>query len=306
MRNGGSNQMERIERRSVLPAEISPVAGRAWFQRSILRIKEKACRAAKRRLLSYPRKDAGADDTLAMERLTCRRPIAFRLGRNLRICSVSPDHVPYALRVLADRPTTLSACCIGPPGLKGYPGRPSTDGIDGTPGSPGDVGRPADLDPRPLCIRECPPGPPGRIGPPGEKGERGFRGRPGPAGVPAPPSPSGAPGEPGEKGFRGLTGPPGEPGEPGKLYTAAGPPGKEGEPGPRGPPGEKGQRGRDGENGLEGPRGERGFPGLKGEKGPRGPTGLPGPPGPQGNSWPCQSCPPPRVSPGYYKKSVKN
>ncbi|RCN37371.1 collagen triple helix repeat protein [Ancylostoma caninum] len=134
---------------------------------------------------------------------------------------------------------------------------------------PGRVGRPAELDSRVVCERECPVGEPGRPGPPGEKGERGQRGRSGLPGNPAPPSPSGEPGEMGEKGFRGVPGAPGEPG-------------------------------------LNGLPGERGYPGLKGERGPRGSIGPPGPPGPKGLKWPCESCPPPRVSPGYYKTSVKS
>ncbi|KAK6056808.1 hypothetical protein COOONC_05683 [Cooperia oncophora] len=124
----------------------------------------------------------------------------------------------------------LSSCCIGPPGLKGYPGRPSTDGIDGTPEELVHLAKKANavseegLVP---CLVSAPP--PSRV-------------REGSAQC------VGAPGEPGEKGFRGLTGPPGEPGEPGKLYTAAGPPGSKGlQTGPRwATAAKKGwQRGRD-------------------------------------------------------------
>ncbi|CAB3408975.1 unnamed protein product [Caenorhabditis bovis] len=199
----------------------------------------------------------------------------------------------------------LSACCVGRPGLKGFPGKNARDGYDGEPGRDGAPGKSAEHDSRLVCVRECPAGRPGRDGPPGPKGEKGHRGRPGREGDAAPPSIRGEPGERGEKGFPGVNGGRGEPGEPGRVYQSDGPFGKEGDVGPRGPPGDKGQPGRDGEEGLPGARGERGYPGLKGEQGRRGAVGNFGPPGDKGEAWPCESCPPPRVSPGYYVSSKK-
>uniref|UniRef100_A0A1I7WP28 DNA-directed RNA polymerase III subunit RPC6 n=1 Tax=Heterorhabditis bacteriophora TaxID=37862 RepID=A0A1I7WP28_HETBA len=133
----------------------------------------------------------------------------------------------------------MTSCCIGPPGLKGYPGRPSPDGINGEPGEINGSRNylqvllfskkilQASLVVLVVLQRE--------IHADFVKGNVPLAYR-------------GPPGERGEKGFRGKLGPPGDDGEPGKVYMANGPPGKEGEPGPRGLPGEKGRPGRDGDN----------------------------------------------------------
>ncbi|CAP33315.2 Protein CBR-COL-53 [Caenorhabditis briggsae] len=213
--------------------------------------------------------------------------------------NIVKEHIHDSIRQKRE----LASCCVGPPGMKGFPGKNSRDGYDGEPGRDGQPGRPADGDSRMICIRECPAGRPGREGGDGPKGQKGQRGRTGQQGDTAPPSIRGEPGERGDKGFPGAPGTAGEPGEPGRVYVSDGPPGKDGETGPRGPPGDKGRTGRNGEDGLPGERGERGYQGLKGEVGKRGPMGTFGPIGPKGEPWPCESCPPPRVSPGYYLNS---
>ncbi|PAV83137.1 hypothetical protein WR25_23952 [Diploscapter pachys] len=211
------------------------------------------------------------------------------IGGMWRRVDLARQHAHEQIR----RKRQLATCCVGPPGGVGRPVLVELVGllkaIRGV-GANGNVRLGSQEDLALQATKEN-----------AEKGEMLASKE----GVPAPPSPSGEMGERGDVGFDGSEGTPG-----GKHlifeildcqkwdFRSC-------------PPGAKGAAGRRGEDGIVGERGQRGFPGNPGQKGDRGSPGDTGPPGQKGEKWPCETCPPPRVSPGYYtgaassKKSVR-
>uniref|UniRef100_A0A914RCD5 Nematode cuticle collagen N-terminal domain-containing protein n=1 Tax=Panagrolaimus davidi TaxID=227884 RepID=A0A914RCD5_9BILA len=215
------------------------------------------------------------------------------------------DNTP-ASALNPNQPRTLSgapcscACGVGPagpPGDAGPEGQPGRDGQAGEDGTPGqDAPPPQKGEP---CVRECPVGPPGPPGSPGDKGPKGYKGETGAPGTAGKPGPKGPEGKQGPEGPPGMQGRPGEKGAPGKHIAGMappGPPGRQGEMGPPGPPGVPGEKGKPGE---AGPQGEQGAEGNPGPFGKPGAPGAPGPDGEKGAPGPCDSCPKPRLPPGY-------